>query len=605
MKIVFAFTLCLLALTADAQPIRRRAVIVGIDDYTASTIPRSRDIEHRGWPDLRGAARDAHLLRELLTSRYGFAARDVVTLINQQATRAAILGSMDDLATASHKGDVAFFYFAGHGSQVPNSESDELDRLDESIVPADSRRGAPDIRDKELRARFNAVLDRGAHLTLLLDHCNSGSSFRGSLSGAHPRGIQPANTDVHDRSDYGPRPETRGALVIAAAQDNGTAWEALGDDNEVHGAFTWTFLHALRDATPGETAEQTFLRAHARMRADHPDQQPLLAGTSSARSRPFLDTRVHLRDRQAAVAIERVDSNGTVIVQGGWANGLAIGSVLKTPSDSRLVITRLLGIHRSVARVERGRVTAGALLEISSWAAPPSRPLRVWSQTRSTLADIVDPDDGFEIVATAADADYILVSNGREHAWIRPGARNERSAWTANRASLRESALTLRKIHGWRNLESPPGPPAPYRLALQRESDRSIVTDNTLVGGERYRVVLQGATGSAAKRYYYAFVIDSHGKSFLAFPQSSNGSVENRFPLRDFTATITLGDNAVFEVKPPYGVDLFFLLSTEEPLPNPSVLDWDGIRAGRTLTTSAWSIERVAFESIPARKLRH
>ncbi|HEX7808601.1 MAG TPA: hypothetical protein VF608_07750, partial [Thermoanaerobaculia bacterium] len=75
-------------------------------------------------------------------------------------------------------------------------------------------------------------------------------------------------------------------------------------------------------------------------------------------------------------------------------------------------------------------------------------------------------------------------------------------------------------------------------------------------------------------------------------------------PLGDIASTITLGDNAVFEVKPPYGADLFFLLSTEEPLPNPSVLDWDGIRAGHTLTTSAWSIERVAFESVPPRKLR-
>ncbi|HEX7828266.1 MAG TPA: caspase family protein [Thermoanaerobaculia bacterium] len=599
MKFVLAFT-CLIAMTADAQTVRKRAVIIGIDDYTASTIPKVRNVEHRGWPDLRGAARDAQLLRELLTSRYGFATGDVVTLLNQRATRVAILRAIDDLVNASRKGDVAFFYFAGHGSQIPNSLSDELDRLDESIVPADSRRGAPDIRDKELRTRFNAILDRGTHLTLLLDHCNSGSSFRGS---PRTRSIQPATTDVRDRTDYGPRPETRGALVIAAAQDNGTAWESLGDDDELHGDFTWAFLHALRDATPHESAQQTFLRAHARMRAEHPDQQPVLAGTSAARNRPFLDTRLHLRDRQSVVAIERVDANGTVVVQGGWANGLAIGSILKTRDNaSRLVVTRLLGIHRSVARIERGRVTAGAMLEVSSWAAPPSRPLRVWSQ--SPLTGIIDSSDGFQIVATAADADYILASKGQEHAWIRTGARNERSAWIANRASLRESALTLRKIHGWRNLESPPGPAAPYRLALQREADRSLVTGNTLIGGERYRVVLQGTNRRAPKRYYYAFVIDSHGKSFLAFPQSSNGSVENRFPLGEIASTITLGDNSVFEVKPPYGADLFFLLSTEEPLPNPSVLDWDGIRAGRTLTTSAWSIERAAFESVPPRKLR-
>ena len=61
---------------------------------------------------------------------------------------------MHRLAAAASKDDVVFVYFAGHGSQVRNSKSDEPDLLDESIVPADSRRGAPDIRDKELRRIF-------------------------------------------------------------------------------------------------------------------------------------------------------------------------------------------------------------------------------------------------------------------------------------------------------------------------------------------------------------------------------------------------------------------------------------------------------------------
>jgi hypothetical protein len=99
--------------------------------------------------------------------------------------------------------------------------------------------------------------------------------------------------------------------------------------------------------------------------------------------------------------------------------------------------------------------------------------------------------------------------------------------------------------------------------------------------------------------------------------------VENRFPI---------GDNALpevelghFRVTPPYGVDTYFLLTTEEPLANPWVLQWDGIRGDRPKTESAleevltrtssatrspaslttpidWSIEQVIVESVPPRR---
>src|SRR5262249_50106839 len=149
------------------------------------------------------------------------------------------------------KDDVVLFYFAGHGSQVRNSRSDEPDFLDESLVPADSRAGAADIRDKELRLYFNRILHRGAHLTVMLDNCHSGSGARGLLTEAHPRGVKPDLRDVADGS-RAPRPEDRGALVLAAAEDFDAAWETRDKSGVHHGAFTWAWMRALRDASPGE-----------------------------------------------------------------------------------------------------------------------------------------------------------------------------------------------------------------------------------------------------------------------------------------------------------------------------------------------------------------
>ncbi len=712
-RLLFLALLINVSAAAQVAP-RKRAVLIGIDDYSASGIPAVASTDHRGWPDLKGAANDTGILREMLVSTFGFHPGDVVVLTNQQATRAAILRAIEQhLVRPAAKDDVLFFYFAGHGSQVPNPASDEPDRLDESIVPADSRRGAPDIPDKKLRSLFNRILDRGAQLTLLLDHCHSGSGFRGLPSGAQPRGIRPGRP-VSDPGPYGPRPEERGALVLVATQDPDAAWETLGGDGRMHGAFTWAWICAIRDAPGGEPAQDTFLRAQARLRADKPYQAAAMLGPPAARRRPFLATRRDRRGDRTVIAVERVEPDGNIVLQGGWTNGLAVGTELRIAA-ARLRVTRILGPGRSVARMENARFKAahpGALAEVVAWAAPPGRPLRIWvprtaapprtvaralaaaykggwtddpTEDRTThvlrprgsawellardSAASQFPDDASAIAAVARlrpgsslfvqfpasaatirtigtgpgiehvndprAADYILVGRyqaGRmEYAWVRPLVRDQdsrssvlppRTAWTGSATTLRDALLKLRRIHAWHALESPPDTPSPYRLALQRAETGEPVRGGTVIGGKTYQLVLRAREPlpEPEPRYYYVFVVDAHGQSHLLFPRG--GSIENRFPLGDTApAAIPLSGPHTFRIKRPYGVDTYFLLSTDEPLPNPSILAWDGVRIptwsgpltpleelllltitgarGRsTLMTRAWSLDRVTFESI-------
>ena len=513
--------IAMLAISATGQPVRR-ALLIGIDDYTASTLPVLKPVEHRGWPDLQGAANDVPILADMLVLRHGFQRKNIVTLTNQQATRAAILRAIEQhLVRPARTGDIVFFYFAGHGAQVPNAESDEPDHLDESIVPADSRRGAEDIRDKQLRPYFYRILDRGAQLTLLLDHCHSGGSSRG----LHPRGIAPA-PPILDRTDYGPRPDQRGVLVLASTQDLDTADEMRGEDGLMHGAFTWAWIRAMRDAVAGEPAQETFLRAQARLRYEKPYQAPVMLGNATARLRPFLGT--DRRSQRTVIGVENVESDGRIILQGGWAHGLTVDSELAAIDDrrTRLRITQLLGIGRSVARMHPARavppnIHSGALLELTS-------PRNDWLSLTST--DI----------------------------------------------------------------------PA-YRLAVRDERTQQLVDQAFVIGGRVYSVVLRAAKNSPARRYYYVFVVDSHGNSHLVFPKT--GSVENRFPIpHDSRAEIALGDASAFRISRPYGRDTYFLLSTEEPLPNPSILEWNDVRA-RVLAETRWSIERITIESVaPARR---
>lgn len=403
--IVFSLAVCatLIACDGEAQAKgRRRAVLVGINDYTASHLSARRPQPAppaRDWPNLAGAVNDVAAMKEMLGLLYDFEERDIVTLTDQTATRAAILQTLEQhLAKPAAKGDVLLFYFAGHGSQVANSLSDEPDKLDESIVPADSRLGSRDIRDKELRALFNRILDRGARLTVILDNCHSGSGARGLSTGARPRGIRADRRDIADRTPAGPRPEDRGALVLSATQDTDAAWETHDDEKRMHGAFSWAWIRAMRDSVAGESAAETFARAQARMRAERPYQEPVLGGNAETVNSPFLGVRKDRRADRTVIAVEKIRNDGTIVLQGGWANGLAVGSELRVWSDRattvRVAITAIRGLGQSEGRIPPGRpmpqaIRSGALLEVVTWAAPAGRPLRVWMPRVSEDIDTI------------------------------------------------------------------------------------------------------------------------------------------------------------------------------------------------------------------------
>jgi hypothetical protein len=713
--------LCALAFNAHAA---RRALLIGINDYTASRLGRRIAMPpDRDWVDLNGALNDVDAMRQMLVLIYGFDERDIVTLTDQRATRIAILRSVEEhLLKPAAKGDVLLFYFAGHGSQVRNSLSDEADRMDESIVPADSRTGTRDIRDKELRPLFNAMLDRGARLTVIFDNCHSGSGARGLPTGARPRGIRPDLRDAADRARYGPRPEESGALVLSAAQDFDQAWEIRDEQKQLHGAFSWALLCAMRDSTSDESASETFLRAQARLRSETPFQEPVMSGNGQARLMPLFGSRSARGADRTVVFVEKVQSDGTVVLQGGWAHGLSVGSELRVVSDraitARLRVTAITGLGRSEARIESGRalplaVKSGAMLEVAGWPAPPGRPLRVWAPRISGNADaiaalarrlfaeasrrgarwIVDPTEstpayvlrrgntGWELVGArveqlgpdagdaiaavarlpagsslfvqfpcpsidtawigmepadrADEADYILAgrfaNRKLEYAWVRPATtafdRRKsglplRSDWIdANAAGgkLRDAALRLRRIHGWTLLESPPGGTSSYRLALRRARSGELARD-VLIGDERYQLVLESAAPKPRQRYTYVFVIDSFGRSALLFPRG--GSVENRLPFA-LPAPREIRLDTAFEIAPPYGVDTYYLLTTDDPLPDPWILEFDGVRtrapdsptaleqlllltgsdrrAGPLVTPSMWSVDRYVFESVAPR----
>ena len=330
----------------------------------------------------------------------------VQTLTEGEATRQGILDALDDLVASSQPGDEVVFFYAGHGSQVRNLGSDEDDGMDETIVPsdaaprADGSDGADDVRDKELRRRFAALLARvtsgGAdgHVTIIMDSCHSGSGARGGLpEPGDTREMPPdATRTVNDPGGVEPPELLPGSLVFSAAQDDEPAREVRMTDEAgtgtTRGGFTWAFVRAMLSTPRGAPARVVFERTTALVSATGLTQVPTMSGTDV--DRPLFGAAPGEGGAVAgAFSAIRVESDSArVVLQGGVFEGLGPGAVLSRVVGSaagasavRLRVTSTDNIARSRAEVIEGEISTvepADLFRLDTWAAPPVAPLRLY-----------------------------------------------------------------------------------------------------------------------------------------------------------------------------------------------------------------------------------
>ena len=168
------------------------ALLIAIDDYP-SPIPK-----------LRGCVNDIEAFASYLSERVagdkGVAIK-LKTLKNGEATRQAVVDAFSDHLGKAKKGDVALFYYSGHGSREQAPEEFwklEPDHLDETLVLFDSRnKGSWDLADKEIAKRRRRNMWAMAII---------GGRFRSSsasLSGAQ-RACQPIATCSPERQPCSP-----------------------------------------------------------------------------------------------------------------------------------------------------------------------------------------------------------------------------------------------------------------------------------------------------------------------------------------------------------------------------------------------------------------
>ena len=142
---------------------RKLALCVGIDRYSVSP--------------LGGCVNDAQQWRRTFRS-LGF--EEPRVLLDEEATRSAIIGELTALLGSARAGDVIAFQFAGHGTQLPDLDGDEAGGdtpgRDEALCPVDFDQGRYVI-DDDLAAVFDKI-PAGVNVTVFADCCHSGSNTR-------------------------------------------------------------------------------------------------------------------------------------------------------------------------------------------------------------------------------------------------------------------------------------------------------------------------------------------------------------------------------------------------------------------------------------------
>jgi metacaspase-1 len=274
----------------------KRAFLVGINRYQIAGA------------DLRGCVNDVKDLSAALVEFHGFKKSDITVVTDLAATKKAMQAGIKALIRDSKKGDVALVHYSGHGSHVPDDNSDEADGRDEILCPADLDWDDP-LRDDWLRTTLDGV-KAGVNLTVIMDCCHSGTNTRA---------IVPPDAPIKER--YLPSPSTLKAVesgrseprkisselraspraarkardivkaelpevLITGCRDTQTSADAF-INGKFNGALTFALVDAIRKSRGRLTYRQLHDRAAGVLKTRKFEQVPQLEGRSERFDQPL------------------------------------------------------------------------------------------------------------------------------------------------------------------------------------------------------------------------------------------------------------------------------------------------------------------------------
>ncbi len=168
-----AFGLLLLICFASAFGQTKRALVIGLGQQ-----------EEVLWGKINGD-KDVPIVMEMLRES-GYKKKNIITLVNQQATKSGIVDAFTSLIRSCRLDDIVYIHFSGHGQRVTDIDGDEEDGWDESWIPYDAYRdycvqdrGEKHLIDDEiyqLLFEIKGKIGANGKILVVVDACHSGGS---------------------------------------------------------------------------------------------------------------------------------------------------------------------------------------------------------------------------------------------------------------------------------------------------------------------------------------------------------------------------------------------------------------------------------------------
>lgn len=353
------------------------ALVIGINDYYREPTIKSSH-------SLKGCVNDALSIKALLTNRFGFATKNINTLLNQSATQKNLIDALNQIIIKSEAGDAVVFYFSGHGTFIDNSalNNDPVKRgYNQALVMSNlyAKDYEPLVRDNTLKKLFNQLVAKKVILTTIFDCCFSGgmAAFQMPFFGIQENPYSD-DIDKHSYQDFTdtlnlksfpatsldistkaydmesalirrdtemvPRPaETPNSKFasLAASEDNVRAAEIWDESGVPRGAFTRALLSLYGQNQTDLSLTEIIKKINNQVKATQLfTQQPQYAFDPARKQTNLIGLPV----KNASIiqnSASCINIKGKLLtINNGYQNGLAIGNTL-TNKNGKIIITRL------------------------------------------------------------------------------------------------------------------------------------------------------------------------------------------------------------------------------------------------------------------------
>lgn len=216
-------------ISEDVLEGERRAVIIGINDYDDSKIPK-----------LAGAVNDAKDLYSRLKDFGNFKIAKDHLLTDEEATSKAIRNAIHDLLWETDPCDLALFYFSGHGFVDGRGNG--------YIAPYDMVKFKPSVCGIKMQELKQDVLDsvNKSSVLTILDCCYSGIPTKGTKSISEIK----APFD-HYFGNLNKEPGGEGKIILASSEEDKVSREipdcthGIETTPHSHGMFTYNFIEGI------------------------------------------------------------------------------------------------------------------------------------------------------------------------------------------------------------------------------------------------------------------------------------------------------------------------------------------------------------------------